>query len=52
MPQEYLPEVLRGQKWYEPSDMGYEKTIAERMEFWRNVKERVERETGNEKRET
>jgi len=52
VPQEYLPEVLRGQKWYEPSDMGYEKTIAERMEFWRNVKERVERETGNEKRET
>src|SRR5947199_2555525 len=46
VPQEYLPEVLRGTRWYEPSEFGYEKTIAERMEFWRQVKERIERETG------
>ena len=51
-PQEYLPDALRGQRWYEPSQFGYEKTIAERMEFWRQLKERIERETGNEKRET
>ena len=52
VPQEYLPEVLRGTRWYEPSEFGYEKTIAERMEFWRQVKERIERETGKGKRET
>ncbi|PYP45060.1 MAG: hypothetical protein DMD42_06495, partial [Gemmatimonadetes bacterium] len=28
VPQEYLPDALRGQKWYEPSEFGYEKTIA------------------------
>src|SRR5205809_1269803 len=51
VPQDYLPEALRGARWYEPSEMGYEKTIAERMGFWRQVKERIERETGKGKRE-
>src|SRR5262245_24560832 len=32
--QEYLPERLRGAKWYEPGDSGYEKTIAERLAWW------------------
>ncbi len=49
VPQDYLPDALRGQKWYEPSEFGYEKTIAERMEFWRQLKER---ETGKGKGET
>ena len=49
VPQDYLPEALRGQTWYEPSEFGYEKTIAERMAFWRQVKERIERETGKGK---
>ena len=26
-PQEYLPEVLRGRKWYEPTEFGLEKDI-------------------------
>jgi putative ATPase len=51
-PQDYLPEALRGQKWYVPTDSGYEKTIGERMDFWRKLKEQAEREVGNEKRET
>jgi putative ATPase len=29
--QEYLPEKLRGRKFYSPTDHGYEKTINERM---------------------
>jgi len=29
--QEYLPEPLRGARWYEPTDAGYEKTLAERL---------------------
>jgi putative ATPase len=32
--QEYLPTALRGTKWYEPTDAGYEKTIAERLAWW------------------
>jgi putative ATPase len=41
VPQEYLPERLRGQKWYRPTEFGYEKTVAERMEFWARLKERL-----------
>jgi len=52
VPQDYLPEALKGAKWYEPGELGYEKTIAERMELWRQVRERIARETKNEKGET
>ena len=30
--QQYLPEALAGQRYYHPSDQGYEVTIAARME--------------------
>jgi len=33
--QEYLPEELRGAEWYEPTDRGFEKTIRERLEWFR-----------------
>ena len=36
--QEYLPDVLRGTRWYEPSNAGYEKTIVERLAWWRQRK--------------
>jgi putative ATPase len=42
--QEYLPEVLRGAKWYEPTDGGFEKTVAERLRWWEDMKKRTERE--------
>src|SRR5262249_31704098 len=32
--QEYLPDALRGAKWYEPAEAGYEKTIGERLAWW------------------
>jgi len=32
--QEYLPDVLRGARWYEPTDQGFEKTVAERLKWW------------------
>src|SRR6267378_90143 len=37
-PQEYLPDVLRGQKWYEPSEFGFEQDIKKRMEWWEQLK--------------
>jgi putative ATPase len=33
--QEYLPDTLKGTKFYEPAGHGYEKTIKERMEWLR-----------------
>ncbi len=40
-PQEYLPESLRGARWYEPTEFGYEKTVKERMEWWENLKSKA-----------
>ena len=37
--QEYLPDALRGARWYEPGEAGYEKTIAERLAWWQKRKE-------------
>jgi putative ATPase len=39
IPQEYLPEALRGSVWYDPTEFGYEKTIKERMEWWQKLKQ-------------
>lgn len=33
--QEYLPDQLRKKRFYLPADRGYEKTIKQRMEYWR-----------------
>ena len=38
-PQEYLPEALRGISFYVPGSMGYEKKVAERLEWWAKQKE-------------
>jgi putative ATPase len=40
LPQEYLPESLRGSVWYQPSDFGYEKTVKERMAWWLELKKK------------
>jgi putative ATPase len=37
-PQEYLPDQLQGQRFYEPSEFGYEKRIAERLAWWTDLK--------------
>jgi replication-associated recombination protein RarA len=33
-----LPEALRGRRWYQPSEFGYEKTVKERMDRWDKLK--------------
>lgn len=38
VPQDYLPDKLRGQVYYRPTDRGYEKIIRERLEKWRKIK--------------
>ncbi|HUJ29048.1 MAG TPA: hypothetical protein VLW85_23670, partial [Myxococcales bacterium] len=35
VPEEYLPDELRGARFYEPSTSGEEREIAERLAKWR-----------------
>lgn len=41
--QEYLPEAIAGQRFYFPTDRGYEKMIAGRLETWRELKDKVKK---------
>lgn len=38
---ETLPERLRGRKYYEPGDLGFEKEVRKRIEWWETLKERL-----------
>ena len=38
VPQEYLPEKIQGQIFYQPKETGFEKTIKERINVWRQKK--------------
>jgi putative ATPase len=44
LPQEYLPDELRGTAFYTPGGFGYEKRVAERMEWWERKKREAEGE--------
>jgi putative ATPase len=41
IPQEYLPDKLRGTKFYEPGPFGFEKDIAKRMAWWKQLKDQA-----------
>jgi putative ATPase len=43
-PQEYLPDELAGNLFYFPSERGYEKTIKQRLDRWRRIKEKAQKE--------
>ena len=40
-PQDYLPDDLRGRVFYHPSDRGYEKTVSERLDRWRQLRRKA-----------
>jgi putative ATPase len=40
IPQEYLPERLRGRTFYQPGPFGFEKEIAKRLAWWEELKRR------------
>jgi putative ATPase len=44
IPQEYLPEKLRGQVFYKPRGLGYEKNIKERIDAWQQTKKKAKDE--------
>jgi putative ATPase len=35
--QDYLPDKLKGQQFYSPTNRGFEKTIKERLDRWRQL---------------
>ena len=41
IPQEYLPEELRGTVFYEPGPFGFEKEVAKRLQWWADLKAKV-----------
>jgi putative ATPase len=46
LPQEYLPDELRGARFYEPGRVGFEREIEKRLEWWARLRD--ESETGRE----
>jgi putative ATPase len=42
IPQEYLPERLRGTSLYEPGRFGFEKEIAKRLAWWDELKRKLD----------
>ena len=39
VPQNYLPEAIKGMRFYDPSEQGYESQVADRLERWRKAVE-------------
>jgi putative ATPase len=50
--QQYLPDRLAGKRYYEPSDHGYEKVIADRMELRRAAREEAAEAGGTQRDRT
>ena len=49
IPQEYLPDRLRGRTFYQPGPFGFEKEIAKRLAWWEELKRRKADEERKEK---
>jgi len=43
--QQYLPDGVQGRHWYEPGELGYEKTIKERLAEWRRARKKEDHES-------
>ena len=41
VPQEYLPDKLKGKTFYIPTNRGYEKIVKERLDQWRKLREKA-----------
>jgi putative ATPase len=41
---ETFPDKLKGRKYYEPGNLGMEKDIKKRIEWWNSLKEKIKRE--------
>ncbi len=45
--QEYLPDLLRGTRFYHPVERGAEREIARRLAWWRKIRVQSERDTAD-----
>jgi putative ATPase len=52
VPQEYLPEKLKDQTFYIPTDRGYEKIIRERLDQWRKLQQSISQKDNKKYGET
>jgi putative ATPase len=52
IPQEYLPEPLRGIRFYEPGPFAFEKEIAKRIAWWEELRRRSSDESSADDRHT
>lgn len=41
IPQEYLPDKLKGTEFYQPGPFGFEKEITKRLTWWKNIRDQV-----------
>lgn len=48
IPQEYLPDALRGRTFYAPGAFGFEKEIAKRLAWWEELRRRNDEKRKNE----
>ncbi len=48
---ETMPVRLRGRKYYEPGELGFEKEIRKRIEWWDALKARIREGKGRERDE-
>lgn len=46
---ETMPPRLRGRKYYIPGELGWEREIKKRLEWWQKIKEKIREEMGIEK---
>jgi putative ATPase len=44
VPQDYLPEELKGRIFYQPTGRGYEKAVSERLDRWRQLRRQADGE--------
>lgn len=50
IPQEYLPDKLKGKSFYRPGPFGFEKEIAKRLAWWEELKRKTSDEGNEEKK--
>ncbi|HEY6051355.1 MAG TPA: replication-associated recombination protein A [Thermoanaerobaculia bacterium] len=48
IPQEYLPDELKGAAFYRPGPFGYERRVAERLSWWETRKRKTNPDAGEE----
>lgn len=46
---ETMPPRLKGKKYYQPGELGLEKEVKKRLEWWAEIKEKLRRESGPKK---